>query len=147
MQIKEIQTSDTACLMEAARLVSEYSWGVSYPVLPIDEIKQAQYRVGAFQGDLLVAFGTVGRGFSPDTLDNQELWLAHGVVIPEFRKQGLFAVIYEKQLDYAISQYGRILSCTDNPLIEQFILKRGWKKLRTTQDESGGSSIVYEFRR
>lgn len=145
LEVREISFSAERDLVAAANLVSLYSWGESYPVRPMDEIRLADYRVGIFAGDRLVGFGSVGRGFSPDLLDNDGLWLAHVVVVPEFRNRGIFKKIYELQLSYAASQPGRIVSCTDNPIIAEFFLKNGWKKIRETVDEAGGKSAVFEY--
>ncbi len=147
MKLKEIKLSETELLNEAAELVSKYSWGYEYPVKPIDEILSSGYRIGAFITNQFVGFGTVGRAFSPDNLDNGELWIAHAVVIPEFRQQGIFRKIYKAQLAYARSQSGCILSCTDNPIVVKFFLENGWRELRKTIDESSKASTVFEYRR
>ncbi len=145
MEIIEIHYSDKKLLKKAANLVSEYSWGSDYPVRPIDEIRVAEYCVGALEQNQLVGFGSVGRTFSPDALDNNELWLAHAVVDPEFRNRGVFKRIYDMQMLYAITQPGRILSCTDNPIVSNFFLKNGWKQIRETVDEAGDKSMVFEY--
>lgn len=147
IETKEILSSEKQFLEEAARLVSEYSWGKDYPIQPIDEIRVAEYRVGVFDSYQLVGFGTVGRSFSPDSLDNDELWVAHAVVAPEFRKRGLFRELYDRQLAYTKSQEGRILSCTDNPVVEKFFLENDWKEIRKTNDDSGESCVVFEYKR
>jgi hypothetical protein len=85
VEVKEITSSDEQFFTEAARLVSKYSWGENYPIRPIDEIRSAEYRVGALRGNRLIGFGSVGRTFSPDAVDNGELWIAHAVVDPTFR--------------------------------------------------------------
>jgi GNAT superfamily N-acetyltransferase len=142
---REVGPTDEALLIDAASLVSRYSWGEDYPVRPIDEIRSAEYRIGVFESDRLVGFGSVGRALSPDALDNEALWLAHVVVAPEFRNRGIFKTIYKHQLSYATSQAGRVLSCTDNPIVAEFYLKNGWKKIRETVDEAGGRSVVLEY--
>ncbi len=145
--MREVLASDQKLLEEAANLVSEYSWGNDYPIQPLDEIRVAEYRAGALKQNHLIGFGTVGRSFSPDTLDNGELWIAHAVVDPEFRNQGVFKRIYDMQLSYAATQPGRILSCTDNPIVSDFFLKNGWKQIRETIDEAGDKSVVFEYNR
>lgn len=144
-EVREI--SDEPLLNRAASLVSEYSWGLDYPLNPLDEIQEAEYKVGAFVGDNLVGFATVGRSFSPDGIDNGELWLAHVVVLPEFRSQGIFSKLYQAQIKYAKNQFGRILSCTDNPIVEKFFLDNNWKEIRQTKDEAGEVTKVFEHKR
>ncbi len=145
LAVREISLADEDALLAAGNLVSVYSWGEGYPVRPIDEIRLADFRIGVFVGDHLVGFGSVGRDFSPDLLDNDAFWLAHVVVVPEFRNRGIFKKIYELQLSYATSQAGRIFSCTDNPIVTEFFLKNEWKKKRETVDEAGGRSTVFEY--
>ncbi|MDE2001554.1 MAG: GNAT family N-acetyltransferase [Patescibacteria group bacterium] len=147
IEVKEMLSSDKKFLEEAAALVSEHSWGGEYPVSPIDEIRVAEYCAGATEGDRLVGFGTVGRSFSPDALDNGELWIAHAVVDPAFRNRGIYKKLYDLRLSYALSQAGRILSCTDNPIVAEFFMKHGWKKIRETVDESGDATTVFEYSR
>ncbi len=149
MELQQITTSETELLTRAAHMVSDYSWGYDYPVKPLDEILSAEYRIGAFVDEQLVGFGTVGRGFSPDSIDNGELWIAHAVVVPEFRNQGIFAKLYAEQLTYAESHKshdGLILSCTDNPIVEKFFLAHDWMERRKTRDESRESSTVFEYK-
>ncbi len=145
IEIKEISASHEDIITRAAELVSKYSWGIDYPVKPIDEIREAEYLIGAFKNDQLIGFGSVGRAFSPDGTDDSELWLAHAVIVPEYRRIGIFNKIYEMQMSYAKSRSGRILSCTDNPIVEKFFLANGWKKIRDTKDEAGEPSTVFEF--
>ena len=145
IEIREILSSDETILAKAAELITKYSWGPDYPIKPIDEIRRTEYSIGAFRNDQLVGFGSVGRDFSPDGIDNSELWIAHAVIIPEYRRIGIFNKIYEMQMSYAKSQQGRILSCTDNPIVEKFFLANDWKKIREAKDEAGGLSIVFEY--
>lgn len=147
IEIVEIPISHKELLNQAAELISAYSWGPDYPVQPIDEIFSAEYRVGAIKNNQLVGFGTVGRSFSPDAFDNDELWVAHAVVTPAFRKKGIFKRIYGMQLSYAKNHEGRILSCTDNPIMEKFFLENGWKEIRKTKDEADEDSTVFEYNR
>lgn len=143
--ILNIEASDTPTLQQAAELVSRYSWGEDYPVSPFQEIENAQYRVGAFKNKTLIGFASVGHGFSPDGIDNDAFWLAHVVVMPEYRQRGVFQKLYDAQLAYAQSRRGRILSCTDNPIVENFFSKNGWTKLRDTIDETGEPCQVFEY--
>ncbi|MCM2339067.1 MAG: GNAT family N-acetyltransferase [Burkholderiales bacterium] len=146
MELKEIKSSDIKLLNKATDLISKYSWGHDYPVRPIDEILRADYRIGAMIADELVGFGTVGFGFGPDKLDNDQLWIAHAVVLPKFRQQGIFREIFNAQLSYAKNKNKRIMTCTDNQIIINFLLKNGWKELRQTIDESGKASKVFEYK-
>jgi GNAT superfamily N-acetyltransferase len=143
--IREIGAPSKEVMKAAASLVAEYSWGNDYPVSPLAEIQAADFCVGAYYGDALVGFASVGRIFSPDGKDNGELWLAHAVVAPPFREQGIFQALYEKQLAYAQSSSGRILACTSNPIMEKFFLGHGWSELRKTSDETGEPCIIFEY--
>ena len=145
--IEEISASNEKLLQEASQLVTQYSWGEEYPKHPSEEIQAAEYSIGAKAGDTLVGFATVTRNASPDGIDNESLWLAHAVVTPEFRQQGIFEKLYAGQIHYAQSASGRILSCTDNPIVEKFFLAHGWKKLRETKDEAGDECDVFEYER
>ncbi len=145
IKIREISSSEEEIIAQAAELISQYSWGEDYPIKPIDELHKVEYRVGVFSDEELIAFGSVGRSLSPDGVDNDALWIAHAVVIPKFRKKGIFNSIYQMQMTYAKSQEGRILACTDNPIIEKFFLVNSWKKIRETRDEAGDLSIVFEY--
>lgn len=145
IKIKEISRSNETILVQAAELITKYSWGEGYPVKPIDELRKAEYRIGVFEDNQLIAFGSVGRSLSPDGIDNEALWIAHAVVVPEYRGQGIFKKIYDMQMAYAKSQQGRILSCTDNPIVEKFFLANGWKKIRESKDEAGEPSVVFEW--
>src|SRR5579864_9260109 len=82
ISIREISVPNKEVLEKAASLVTEHSWGNEYPISPISEIQTADYCVGAYSGDELVGFASVGRFFSPDGKDNGQLWLAHAVVLP-----------------------------------------------------------------
>ncbi len=146
-EVIEIKKSDEQMLHNAAQLISEYSWGLEYPINPIDEVLSADYCVGVVMHNKLIGFGSVGRTFSPDSLDHGELWVAHAVVAPEFRGKGVLSKLYDKQLAYAKSQQGRILSCTNNPIAEKFLLKNGWNEVRNTLDEGGEVTTVFEYDR
>jgi GNAT superfamily N-acetyltransferase len=144
IDIREIR--DKLMLSTAGFLVSEYSWGHEYPVNPLDEIRKAEFCVGAYAGnDHLVGFAGVSRFASPDGWENGELWFAYAVVVPEFRQQGIFRRLYEACMSYATAQRGRILSCTDNPIVSSFLLTHGWHLCRTAVDESGIDTEVFEY--
>lgn len=138
---------DSEEIQKAASLVTMYSWGKNYPLSPLSEIERAERREGAYIQDKLVGFASVGKGFSPDGRDNDALWLAHAVVNPEYRRQGIFEKLYDAQMSYAQLKDERVLSCTDSPIIAEFFLRRGWQKIRDTKDEAGDSCSVFEFRR
>lgn len=143
--ILNIEASDTPTMQQAAELVLRYSWGEDYPISPFLEIKNAEYRVGAYSSKVLVGFASVGHGFSPDGIDNDALWLAHAVVDPRYRERGIFQKLYEAQLTYARNKDGRILSCTDNPIVENFFNINGWTKIRSTIDENEDPCQVFEY--
>ena len=145
IEIKEV--ADETTLSMACFLVSEYSWGYDYPVDPVKEIRKAEYRIGAFADEKLVGFSAVSRHASPDHQDNGELWFSYAVVAPEFRGRGIFTSLYDSCLAYAKTVPGRFLSCTDNPIVERFLLAQGWHVSRSTLDESDRSSTVFELYR
>lgn len=145
VEIKEISKLESDILNKASELISKYSWGYDYPKKPIEEIEKAEYLIGAFCGDNLVGFASVGRGFSPDEENNESLWFSHAIVIPEFRNRGIFKKLYEKQIIYAKKQKGKIFSCTDNPIVKSFFLKNGWKEYRKTKDEASGDTTIYMY--
>jgi hypothetical protein len=74
----------------------------------------------------LIGFGSVGRTFSPDSLDHGELWVAHAVVVPEFRGKGVLGK-HDKQLAYE-SQQGRFCLAQIILLLKNFFLKMVGKK-------------------
>jgi len=131
----------------ASRLISKYSWGMDYPISPLHEIRQAEYSTGAYIADTLVGFAGVSRHASPDGRDNGELWFGYAVVVPEWRGRGIFRMLYNTCMRYMEASSGRILCCTDNPMVESFILKHGWRMIRKAQDESGAACIVFEYDR
>lgn len=147
IELIEIPVSDTEKLEEIAALITKYSWFEGYPVAPLDELRQSEYIVGAESGKVLTGVGAVNRVASPDGQDNGEIWLADAVVLPEYRNRGIYSKLYEARMTWAQTQPGRILSCTENPVIDDFFLKRGWRKIRDTKDEQGGDCRVYEFTR
>ncbi len=147
IEVVDIENMNEKFLDEASELISKYSWGYDYPKKPIEEIKTAEYVVSAFDKDKIIAFATVNKNSSPDGIDNGNLWLAHAVVVPEFRKRGLFTKLYDKQISYAKTQDGKIFACTDNPIVRDFFLKNGWVEYRKTKDEAGETATVFEYKR
>ncbi len=142
-----IPISDTKFIEHAAALVWEYSWGPDYPVHPIEEMRESEYHMGAFASEELVGYSGINRFGSPDRLDNGEMWYAHVFVVPSYRNQGIRQKLYDLCLAYALTQHGRILSCTDNPSMQKFFCERGWKTLRATRDAAGDLCVVYEYGR
>ena len=147
MEIREIDLSDSMMLDKVSFFISEHSWGHDYPVKPSEEHEKAEYCVGVYNNDELVGIGIINRFSSPDGKDNGELWLADAVVLPEFRGRGIYRKLYDTRMQYALQQPRRILSCTDNPIMEKFFLKNGWFLLRETLDEEGGRCLVFEYKK
>ena len=145
IEIKEIDISDRSTLEKASFLISEYSWGNNYPIKPIDEVSKAEYCVGAYNNNELIGFAAVSRFGSPDGKDNDKLWLGYAVVIPKFRQQGIFQKLYNTIIKLVKEKPIHILACTDNPVIEKFLLSRGWHLIRETRDESNAVCHVFEF--
>ncbi len=146
-KIKVIPLSDEKTLRKIAALVTEYSWLPDYPVDPLDELKKAEYIIGAYADDRLAGFGTVNRYSSPDGRDNGEIWFGDAVVMPEFRNRGIYRNLYENRMDYVKDKPGKILSCTDSPLMEKFFLRHGWREIRKTRDEGNYICSVFEYDR
>lgn len=145
METKKLELLNTQIANEVGVLISKYSWGEEYPVDPIKEHKLAEYAIGAYESESLIGISIVNRFSSPDGKDNGELWFADAVVVPEFRNQGVFTKLYEETMHYMLGQSGRILTCTDNPIMESFLSKHGWQKIRDTLDEEGGPCLVFEY--
>ena len=143
--IEEIFFSDKEMLSQAAGLVSEYSWGRDYPVSPLTEIERAEYCIGAFVNGQLIGFSSVGFAYSPDGADDDQVWFGHGVVVPAFRKQGIFRKMYEKQMAYAKGKFSCVFACSSNPVVQQFLAANGWEEVRETNDEKGDSLIVFRY--
>lgn len=130
---------------EAARMIQEYSWGADYPVDAWSELKEADYIVGCFDGERLAGIGSVTRVASPDKVDNGLPWLADAVVLPEYRQQGIYAELYRCRVEYLRAHNERlVLTCTDNPIIENFLLARGWSLWRITKDEAGSACKILQ---
>ena len=147
IEFREISRNDEPTTKEIARLITKYSWFEGYPIDPYDEVKEAEYIIGAYAGERLVGFAMTTRHASPDQEGNGELWFADTVVLPEFRRRGILKEVYQRAMAYLLTQPGRIFSCTEGALMHDFFLARGWKKIRDTKDESGGACGVYEFPR
>lgn len=133
-------------LFDMAEIVRNHSWGEEYPIDPIDELKKSEYILGCFNNKKLVGFGTINRFSSPDGLGNGLPWLSMTVVLPEFRNNGIYRELYEKRLEY-LKNLGEknVFVCTDNMIVENFLLKRNWNVERETKDESGGVCKVFNI--
>lgn len=147
VELKEIPISDEETLKQIAALITEHSWFEGYPMDPMDEIKAAEHIVGAYAGKDLAGFGSINRVASPDGLDNGEWWFADAVVLPAYRNRGIYTKLYEERMHWLDGKEGRILSCTENPIIDDFFVAHGWHKLRDTKDEQGNDCRVYEYSR
>ena len=145
IKIKEINIFDRLTLEKASLLISEHSWGNNYPIKPIDEISKAEYCVGAYYNNELIGFAAVSRFASPDGKDNGKLWLGYAVVVPKFRKQGIFQKLYNLRMKWAKEKSEPLFSCTDNPIIEKFLLSHKWYLIRETKDESGAVCNVFKY--
>lgn len=131
---------------EAAQMIQEYSWGLNYPVDAWTELKESKIIIGCFDNEKLVGLGSVTYVASPDKIDNDLPWLADAVVLPEYRKKGIYTYIYNQRMKYLKNHGERIaLTCTDNPLIEKFLINKGWLLRRATKDESGSECKVFEI--
>jgi GNAT superfamily N-acetyltransferase len=147
VELQEIPLSDEQTLKEIGELITKYSWFEGYPVEPLDELRQADYIVGAYAGKTLAGFGAISRVASPDGKDNGEWWFADAVVVPDFRRYGIYTKLYEARMRWLDGKPGRILTCTEVELIDDFMIAHGWHKIRDTKDEQGGDCRVYEFDR
>ncbi len=144
LEYRKIKTTNPLA-KRCADIIHEHSWGLEYPVNAWDELKESEYIIGCFEGEKLAGFGAITRVASPDEIDNGLPWLADAVVLPEYREQGIYREFYEKRMEYLRKRGEKIvLVCTDNPLIEKFLGKRGWKIRRETRDESGGFCKIFE---
>jgi len=142
INIREIKISDSL-VAECAKMVRKYSWGEDYPVNPLNELERAKYIIGAFDREKLVGCASVAHSVSPDNIDNEKLWISHAVVLPDYRKKGIFNLLYKKQINYTKKHKGPLLAATDNPIVEKFLLKNGWAFLRTIKDEGGNPGKVF----
>lgn len=141
---KEI-TGDKDMLVKASLLVREHSWGFDYPVDPYEELKNADFVVGCFDEEKIIGLASVSKFVSPDKIDNGFPWLASAVISPEYRNNGIYRELYIKRMEYLKNKKENlVLTCTDNPIIEKFLLNKGWRLRRTTKDESGGDCQVFE---
>lgn len=145
MVFKEI-TGDKDVLGKASLLVREHSWGFDYPVDPHDELKESDFVIGCFDGNKLVGLASVSRLVSPDKIDNGLPWLASAVISPDYRNNGIYKELYAKRIECLKNKKENlVLTCTDNPIIEKFLLKNGWILRRTTKDESGADCKVFQI--
>jgi GNAT superfamily N-acetyltransferase len=147
IELRDIALDDEETLKSIAALITEHSWFEGYPVDPMDEMHAADYVVGAYEGDTLAGFGAINRVASPDEQDNGAWWLADAVVLPKYRKQSVYSRLYEARMKWLEKKSGRILTCTENQVIDDFMLARGWHLNRDTKDEQGNPCRVYEFDR
>ncbi len=133
-------------LKECAEIIRKYSWGIDYPVDPLEELKKSEYIIGCFDGNNIIGLGAVSYNASPDEIDNGLPWFCCAVVLPEYRKQGIYNTLYEKRLEYIKNKKEKfILTCTDNPLVERFLLKNKWVLYRKTKDESSDICKVFKL--
>ena len=143
IELKIIQKEDPL-VEKCAALVQKYSWGLDYPVKTIDEMRHSEYIVTAFDGKKLIGCASIERGASPDKIDNGKLWFGNALVLPKYRRFGIFKKMYQKCLAYVNKKHEPIFACTDNLIMVSFLLKNGWKYHRTTTDESGGICLVFK---
>ena len=142
---REILTTEPTA-KKCAQMIQEHSWGNNYPIDAWEELKESEYIIGCFDDDKIVGLGSISRIASPDKVDNGLLWFAHTVVLPDYRKQGIYETLYEKRLEYVKKRNeGFILTCTDNLIIEKFLLKNKWILYRTTKDESGNFCKIFKL--
>ncbi len=142
IKIKEIKVKSPLA-KKCAGIIQEYSWGDNYPVKAWSELKCARYIIAVFDRKKIVGCSSVTRIASPDKIDNGKLWLANAIVLPNYRKKGIFKLLYNKQFKYAEKYNEPIFSCTSNPVIEKFLLKNRWVLYRITKDESGEMCKVF----
>lgn len=147
VRIAPISMSSNITLQSAGLLVAKFSWGEDYPVAPLTEIRRASFCVGAWVGGALVGFAAVSRYASPDGLNTGDLWFGYAVVTPKYRKRGIFTRLYGECLSYIRPQLGKVFCCTDNPIVISFLVRRGWRFVRATHDESGAECVVFEYPR
>ncbi len=69
------------------------------------------------------------------------------MVLPTYRRQGIYTKLYEARIKHLNGKPGRRLSCTDNPVIDKYLVDCGWNKLRDTKDEQSNDCRVYELKR
>ncbi len=143
IEIKIIQKEDPLVKMCAA-VVQKHSWGLDYPVKVIDEMRHSEYLIAAVDGKKLIGCASMGRGASPDKIDNDKLWFGNALILQKYRRFGIFKKMYQKCLTYINKKPGPVFACTENLIMVSFLLKNGWKYYRTTKDESGGICLVFK---
>lgn len=146
-QIRLLSQDDKEELRRCAALVSDYSWGHDYPVNPFEEMCSAECSWAAYISGELAGCVIISRFASPDGVDNGEFWFADAVIIPKYRGSGTFTRLYHTAMEWVKDTSGRVLSCTDNPVMDAFFLKNDWHKIRDTKDEQGNTCRVYELSR
>ena len=145
IKVSRYPLTSPASVLKAGELVRTYSWGKDYPVDPADEIRRAEFGVGAWVGDKLVGFAGLSRAASPDGINSRDLWFGYAVVLPAYRRRGVFRRIYDECLRHMRTSSEPVFSCSDNPLMIQFLVRRGWRFVRATKDESGSACLVFEL--
>ncbi len=144
-KFKEI-TNDVHFLKESSKIIREYSWGLDYPVDPLYELKGSDFVIGCFDDDKLIGLASLNRIASPDKIDNGFIWFANSVIVPGYRENGIYTEFYNRRARYIKdSKESIVFTCTDNPIVERFLKKRGWVVRRITKDESGGECKVFEI--
>lgn len=130
---------------KCAYLVQKYSWGLDYPVKAISEFKRADFIVAALENKELVGCASINRVASPDQIDNGKLWFADAIVLPKYRRLGIFGKMYQKCLAYMKKRREPVFACTNNLIVVSFLLQNGWRYHRSTKDESGGLCLVFRL--
>ncbi len=141
-------TRDEDIIKEWAEIVSKHSWGADYPINPLDELIQSDYIVGCFDEKILVGLGAINRVTSPDGIDNGFPWLSFAVTLPQYRGKGLYKEIYKKRIEYLLEHTNEsdIFTCTDNEIVENFLLQRKWTLDRIIEDEWGDECKVFQLK-
>ena len=148
--VRSVNPTDLVTVGVWAYFLSKYSWGWSYPVEPISEVRKADYIVGAYVGHEPAGFACVNRLASPDGKDNGQMWLSGWVVAPEFRNRGLGGRLLDECLKYMKStdRTERMLLSTENTQIFDVFTRRGWKIIRNdTLNEAGDPTTIFELTR
>lgn len=144
IEIKEISNADKL-VKNCAAMVQKYSWGEDFPIKAIDEFRQAECIVVALDNKKLVGCVGINRVASPDKIDNGKLWFADAVVLPRYRKLGIYKKLYAKGLAYVKKLNEVALTCTDNLIMVSFFLESGWQYYRSTRDEGDYFCLVFRL--
>jgi len=149
IDFRPIATWDRETYGVWAWLLSEYSWGWTYPLRPIVEINRAHFTIGAFalNGEKFVGAASLNLYASPDGQNEGEPWFAGLVVHPDYWFRGIGHELHEWCRERAyIEQFQRILASTEKPYMHGFLRNRGWRMLRNdTMNEGGEPTTVYEL--